>query len=325
MMKLLIVGDPRGNHTLAATKRYPAESITVWEHPDNFYTLQQISDKITVTHFFDSNDMNFDRLIGNPPYDGGLYCDFMKIASDYLVEGGEFDLLLPSYTFTRKKSMKVCRDNIKLTSVDLTVGEHFRNVINGTWVARFRGTVGKTGNDEFDLTMTNGQTIKTRLSDINPTTQKFIKPNGMTSVDYGVVRKVLDGSIKFESHKETPIHNKSFCYLRPTLKYVAQPHPAAGSFNLHGVCNEWTPDVKNGWYIQTESDDVSESVFKIYTESKLFNFVNWLMVSDFPMVGKDYISMLPDVSGLTYKNESDLYEQFELTSDEIERIESIFP
>ena len=69
MKKLLIVGDPRGNHTLAALKKYPAESITVWEHPDNHYTIHQLCDNINVTDDLDKlNGMRFDVVIGNPPY-----------------------------------------------------------------------------------------------------------------------------------------------------------------------------------------------------------------------------------------------------------------
>ena len=69
---LLIVGDPRGNHTLAALKKYPPESITVWEHPDNHYTIHQLCGKINVTDDLDKlNGMRFDVVIGNPPYGSG--------------------------------------------------------------------------------------------------------------------------------------------------------------------------------------------------------------------------------------------------------------
>jgi len=68
---LCIIGDPAGNHTLAALRKYPAESIFVWESPSNHYTLKQISDKIVVTDDLDklfNQDMHFDATIGNPPY-----------------------------------------------------------------------------------------------------------------------------------------------------------------------------------------------------------------------------------------------------------------
>jgi len=71
---LLIVGDPAGNHTLAALRKYPAESITVWESPSNHYTLKQLSDKINVVEDLQElvdKDMHFDVVIGNPPYQGG--------------------------------------------------------------------------------------------------------------------------------------------------------------------------------------------------------------------------------------------------------------
>ena len=80
---LLIVGDPRGNHSLAAFRKYPAESITVWEHPDNFYTIKQIDSKINVTTDLQElvdKGMKFDVVIGNPPYLKNIHLEFLKTA-----------------------------------------------------------------------------------------------------------------------------------------------------------------------------------------------------------------------------------------------------
>jgi len=278
---------------------------------------------ISKDEFFDSNGMKFDVVIGNPPYNGGLYEKFMKSIGNIVSDTGYFDILLPSYTFTRKKSMKTCKNLVLLESIDFTAGHHFASSIDGAWVTRFRGRLGKTGNSSIQVILPDGSETVTTLDDINPTSEKFIKPNGLTVEDISILRKVLTSTIKFESHKDTKISG-SFAYIRPTLKYISKPHPAAGSFNLHGVCNSYSPDMKNGWYVTTETDEQSNNILKIYIQSKLFNYINWLMISDYPMISESYISLLPDVSNVTYKNESKLYEQFGLSDSEIQRIESIF-
>jgi hypothetical protein len=99
--KLLIIGDPAGNHTLAALRKYPAESITVWEHPDNFYTIRQISDKITLVNSIDSLEMNFDLIIANPPYQSTsnsgntLWDKFVAKSLDLLKPGGHMKFINP--------------------------------------------------------------------------------------------------------------------------------------------------------------------------------------------------------------------------------------
>ena len=101
MKKLLIIGDPRGNHTLAALKKYPAESITVWEHPDNHYTIHQLCDKINVTDDIDNIPMNFDVIIANPPYQSTansgntLWDKFVVKCLDMLKPGGNMKFINP--------------------------------------------------------------------------------------------------------------------------------------------------------------------------------------------------------------------------------------
>ena len=78
---ILIVGDPAGNHTLAALRKYSAESIAVWESPSNHYTIHQISDKILVTDDLQTlidQGMKFDYIVGNPPYNNGLSVKFIN-------------------------------------------------------------------------------------------------------------------------------------------------------------------------------------------------------------------------------------------------------
>jgi len=77
MKKLLIIGDPKGTHSMSALRKYSPENITVWENdPRHFYTIQQISDKINLVEELDRN-MQFDLSIGNPPFSGQLHLEFL--------------------------------------------------------------------------------------------------------------------------------------------------------------------------------------------------------------------------------------------------------
>ena len=333
---LLIVGDPRGNHSLAAIRKYPAEAITVWEHPDNFYTIKQIDSRINVTTDLQElvdKDMHFDVVIGNPPYDNGMYRDFLAKIPDLLDENGRFDLLFPVYTFTRKRCIEILKSSLKIDTVDMVAGHHFKDVIRGAWVIRLRGCLGKT--DTFKIIFPNGETIEHRtLDDINPSSAKFIEHvcktrddiDPLSVHDYTISQKILNSSNKLIKHKDSIISDNNIVYLHPSLHQMSHKKQSRypGAFSLRGFYNTQNDKTKNGFYQVTESPEQSEVMYNILCESKLFVYLYWIIASD-SLYTDGFIKMLPDVTNMTYKNESDLYEQFELTSGEIERIESIFP
>ena len=78
-MTLLIIGDPKGTHSISALRKYRAEDITVWENdPRHIYTINQICDRIKVTTDFNSLDnMHFSQTIGNPPYLKNIHLEFL--------------------------------------------------------------------------------------------------------------------------------------------------------------------------------------------------------------------------------------------------------
>lgn len=87
MKKLLIVGDPKGTHSMSALRKYSPENITVWENDTrHIYTIKQICARINVITDIQevvNNNMHFDVSIGNPPYKGQLHLQFLKILLEH--------------------------------------------------------------------------------------------------------------------------------------------------------------------------------------------------------------------------------------------------
>ncbi len=96
MPKLLIIGDPKGTHSLSALRKYSPEDIFVWENdPCHIYTILQIDGRINVTTDLQElvdKGMKFDVVIGNPPYqDGKKDSSYNQLWADFFVKG--FNLL----------------------------------------------------------------------------------------------------------------------------------------------------------------------------------------------------------------------------------------
>ena len=72
MPKLLIIGDPKGTHSMTALRTYPPEDIWIWENDSrHIYTINQIDARINVITVIEElieKGMKFDVIIGNPPY-----------------------------------------------------------------------------------------------------------------------------------------------------------------------------------------------------------------------------------------------------------------
>lgn len=95
-MKILIIGDPDGLHSMIALEKYRPEDITVWEdQPTHVASIHAICDKIVVTDNLDLiTDMRFDKVIGNPPY-GNRASLAIRFLNKSLELSDTVDMILP--------------------------------------------------------------------------------------------------------------------------------------------------------------------------------------------------------------------------------------
>ena len=332
MRKLLIAGDPKGSHSLKAIKNgWNPEDITVWENDKRHaYAVRCIDVRIKILlddhslSLLDSCTMKFDLLIGNPPYDNQMYRMFLEKIANVLDENGKFDLLLPVYSFTKANCIKIFKNDLKLESVDISCGKYFVHTVDGAWIARFRGRIGKT--DTFNITFPNGEVMERTLDDVNPTGAKFIEHmhkkgnDPMTPADYTIANKVMVGGADLIKHKKDTSFSEQYVYLSPVINQMTRKRNSLypGAFALRGLISSHEGQ-KDGYVMN--SDD-PQKVYSIYCESKLFVYLYWSIITS-SIYADSFIKLLPDVTNLTYENEADLYKQFNLTDDEITRIESI--
>lgn len=303
-MKLLIVGDPRGNHTLAATKRYPAESITVWEHPDNYYTIQQISDKITVTHFFDLNGMKFDRVIGNPPYsdrtkasasgDGGVGVSLDdKFVIKSLEISDDVRLIIRSKHFSKVQSnfRKTILGSGNVVSIKYLPADTFDIQNTETCILH----INKNHNGPCKITYANGEVRDVTLTKDSVVVLK--NPDYVSEIPNNMSHRYMTG--KLTRNKIKPVQDGirmvEICGRDEEPQMVTiDPSQDTTGMNQHGVVINFSAQ----WgglgriYVKPYDTSISNSIvlLKTNSEEESIKLKNYLETDDIKKLVKDNMS-----------------------------------
>jgi len=156
---------------------------------------------ISRNDFFDSNDMQFDSLIGNPPYQapnltgkkgkGGnnsLYIKFIEQGIERVKNGGKMQLLTPPAALIKSTvlhqptpTLKMLVDNGSLDEIDLTMGKHFDV---GSFISRWTWVKGKK---QGKVKVTTEDCV--RMMDI---TQLYYLPPKFTDLELNLYDKITN-------------------------------------------------------------------------------------------------------------------------------------
>lgn len=308
-----IPGAGIGTYVLAAMQRgVQPGNIYAVELDAKYYELgsamfERFGVNYVFADFLEWNPhMEFDAVIGNPPYQKSKYSDFyvcfMRKASELLKEGGYFSMIAPA-----KGAQPLSRAQQPLVDcgwnrVEFGVESYFPNI--GTVIANYVGSKGEL-NDKLTVVI-NGEESQVDRGTVFPLT-------GQDKVAYSVVAKVFSHSDKmpFLRQKEAPSGN--YIYVS---RLIGTWHPAkskGGPYALKAYLNE-APELNDGGFIVANSVEEAKHARWVITRSLVMRFVT-NMCCRATFIPPMFWSLSPDL--LQCQNDEDTFKVLGFTEAEI--------
>jgi hypothetical protein len=255
--------------------------------------------------------LQFDVVIGNPPYQKSKYSDFyvcfVRKAAECLKEGGYFSMIMPAKGANPMSRAQAALSECGWNSIELGMEGYFPNV--ATVIGHYRG---EKGSAKDKLTVVIG-------SDKLEVDRGTVLPLGTTDLlAYSVVAKIFGygGKMPFYRTKQEPA--KNYVYVS---RMIGTWHPAknkGGPYALQAFVND-CPGNFDGGFLSCKSLEQAEQFAWLMSRSLVMRFaVNQCARAAF--IPPLFWSLTPDL--VECKDDEDIYKLLGFTKEEQDYIKS---
>ncbi len=255
--------------------------------------------------------MQFDVVIGNPPYHKNKYSDFyvcfMQRAADLLKDGGFFSMIAPAKGAQPLSRAQKPLELLGWDRVEFGIESYFPNI--GTVIANYVGVKGKKS---------NSITVKLKGNQFDAPKGTVFPLDSHDRVAYSAIAKIFGAADKMPFLRQKTEPSGKYLYVSRLIGTWHPDKPKGGPYALKAFKNE-APEQNDGGFLVFEADAKVEHAAWVVTRSLVMRFaVNQCGKSAF--IAPMFWGLMPNL--LSCKDDNDTFVVLGLTPEEVDYIKS---
>lgn len=313
-----IPGAGIGTYVLAAMQRgFNPTRITAIELDSKYYELgSAIFERFGVNYVradfltWDSQ-MQFDVVIGNPPYQKNKYSDFyvcfMQRAAELLKDGGFFSMIAPAKGAQPLSRAQKPLELLGWNRVEFGIESYFPNI--GTVIANYVGTKGKKS---------NSVTVELKGEQFEAPKGTVFPLDSHDRVAYSTIAKIFGAANKMPFLRQKTEPSGKYLYVSRLIGTWHPDKPKGGPYALKAFKNE-APEQNDGGFLVFDTDAEVDHAAWVVTRSLVMRFaINQCGKAAF--IAPMFWALMPNL--LSCKSDNETFVALGLTAEEISYIKS---